>query len=68
MSMTRFSGQAPEAYTSRCATATTTTTVMMTTNVDDKALGVSTRHFHIASHSGNNDNNYWQQRTMSVGR
>ncbi len=41
---------------------------MMTTNVDDKALGMSARHFHIASRSGDDDNNYWQQRTTSVGR
>ncbi len=56
-------------YSSRCVTATTTTKAMMTTNVDDKALGTSAWNFHIASRSGNdNNNNYWQQRTTSVGR
>ena len=30
---------------------------MMTTNVNDKALGASARHFHIASRSGNDNNN-----------
>ena len=31
--------------------------------------GASARHFHIALRSGNDDNNnYWQQRTTSVGR
>jgi len=66
--MTRSSGQVPEAYTLCRAMATTTTTAMMMTNVDDKASGMSARHFHIASRSGNDDNNYWQQRTMSAGR
>ena len=41
---------------------------MMTTIVDDKASGASARHFHIVSRNSNNDNNYWQQRTTSVGR
>ena len=66
--MTRSSGQAPEAYTLHRAIATTTTTAMMMTNVNDKASGMSARHFHITSRSGNDDNNYWQQRTTSVGR
>jgi hypothetical protein len=58
MSMTRSSGH---------AMATTSTTAMMTTNVDDKASGTSARHFQITSRSGGDDNNYWQQRTTSVG-
>jgi hypothetical protein len=54
---------------SRVATMTTTSTAMMMTNVDDKASGASARHFHIASRSGDKDNNnYWQQRMTSVGR
>ncbi len=58
MSKTISSGQAPEAYTSSCATATTTaTTAMMMTNVDDKASGASARHFHIVLRNGN-DSNY----------
>jgi hypothetical protein len=52
----------------RQATATTTTMAMMTTNVDDKVSGASDQHFHIVSRNSDNDNNYWQQRTMSVGR
>jgi hypothetical protein len=53
----------------RQATATTTATAIMMTNVDDKAPAASARNFHIALRSGNNDNNnYWQQRTTSVGR
>jgi hypothetical protein len=40
---------------------------MMTTNVDDNVSGASARHFHIASRSGDDDNN-WQQRTTCVGR
>ncbi len=31
---------------------------MTTTNVDDKALCASARHFPIASLNGNDDNNY----------
>jgi hypothetical protein len=68
MSVMRSSGQAPEAYTSRRATATTTTTAMMTMNVNSKASGTSARHFHIALHSVDDNNNYWQQQTTSVGR
>ena len=68
MLMTRSSGQAPEAYTSCRAMATSTTMAMTTINVDDKASGTSARHFHIASFSGDYDNNYWQQQTTSVGR
>ena len=30
---------------------------MMTTNVNDNALGASARHFHIVSRSGNDNNN-----------
>jgi hypothetical protein len=62
MSMTRSSGQVPEAYTLHHATATTTTPAMMTTNVDDKALGASARHFHIVLRSGNNDSNNFRQQ------
>ncbi len=40
----------------------------MTTIVDDKASGTSAQHFHIASRNSNDNNNYWQQRTMSVER
>jgi hypothetical protein len=51
----------------RVATTTTTTTAMMTTNVNNKASGASAWHFHIASRSGNDDNNsYWQHQTTSV--
>jgi hypothetical protein len=41
---------------------------MMMTNVDNKASGASARHFHIVLRNSDEDNNYWQQRTMSVGR
>jgi hypothetical protein len=41
---------------------------MMTTNVDDKASGMSARHFHIVLRNSDDDNNYLQQRTMSVGQ
>jgi hypothetical protein len=52
-------GHKRPAFTSRRATAmTTATTAMTTTNVDDKALGASTRHFYIALRNGNNDSNY----------
>jgi len=54
-------------YTPRCVMETSTTTAMMMMNVDNKASGTSARHFHIAWFSGNYDNNYWQQRTTSVG-
>jgi hypothetical protein len=36
----------------------TTTTAMMMTNIDDKALGASARHFFIASRDGSDNNNY----------
>jgi hypothetical protein len=40
-------------YTSRRAMVTTTTMAIRTRNVDDKALGASARHFHIALRSSN---------------
>ncbi len=49
----------PKAFILRCSTATMTTTMaMMTTNVNNKALGTSARHFYIASRDGDDDNNY----------
>jgi hypothetical protein len=58
MSMTRPWAQAPSIFTLRCATTTTTATAMTITNVDDKALGASVRHFYIALRDGNVKSNY----------
>jgi hypothetical protein len=47
------------AFTSRCVMATTTATMAMTTtNVNKEALGVSARHFYIASCDSDNNSNY----------
>ena len=56
MSTTRPRARAPGIFISYCAMATTTaTTAMMTTNVDDKALCVSTQHIYIVSRDGDED-------------
>jgi hypothetical protein len=36
----------------------TTTMAMMMTNVDNKAVGASTRHFYITLCNGEDNNNY----------
>ena len=44
------------------------TTAMTTSNVNDKALCANARQFHIASPSSNDDNDYRQRQTTSVGQ